>query len=286
MRDYVGTLSRFYSRTYAGLLKVQFDTEQLASRLEKIAAAFEAGEEVRVDFATDKRMAEALELYRKGPAQHERLGQVLTHASDREIRNVLDFGCRDGATLRVLARSLYRANLVGVDPLVRSTVSEFLNGTWINLVRDVHEATDLAKTYDLILALFTLHHLPRAEFDPSARSLAKLLSRSGLLFVLEDEPRFEGTCQSAFDEEFRRLTLSDRLLLLRVNDYWSNVIIYGQSAIDQHHNFEPAAEWEVLFQSAGLVLVGRRTYGFNVRRLHGVPASELIFASAAAIRRQ
>lgn len=131
-----------------------------------------------------------------------RLGTAIASRFDREVA-ILDLGCGDARPILPLLLGTPVARYVGVDEsdVALDLASERLNETGIpfNLVNgDLRTAPALLDgPFDVIVASFSLHHLPDpAEKRSVFAACAPLLAADGLLalidvFCAETEPREE-----------------------------------------------------------------------------------------------
>jgi len=111
---------------------------------------------------------------------------------------VVDLGCGEGQVARALAAR--GAKVAGYDPFIASFVGEGKGG-WtaegeghFRLALAGAEATPEADhCADLVLFVYSLHHVPQAKLEAALREARRLLKPTGRLCVVE--PMAEGSAQ-------------------------------------------------------------------------------------------
>lgn len=108
-------------------------------------------------------------------------------------RRVLDLGCGRGAASRQIAG--YGADVIGIDPdpteIEMAIAAARATESPVRFIAGVIGDVGLADaSFDLVVMLKSLHHVPVAQMDDILRVIAEKLVPGGLLFV--SEPVFAG----------------------------------------------------------------------------------------------
>ena len=97
---------------------------------------------------------------------------------------VIDIGCGEGQMTRALAA--LGAQVTGYDPFIAGTEPTAHGAGSFRLVKAAADAIpEPDATADLVLFIFSLHHVPRAKLDGALREARRLLRPSGRLYVAE-----------------------------------------------------------------------------------------------------
>lgn len=278
-------LAEFYAHTYSRLLDIDLAEWELSRPLATIAHALRNSSARRpLDVPKLTRIQDIrcrADRYRRSAGLVQRLRAVREVAGrlwmlrDADLR-LIDLGADDGALLDLVLGRGWKRLLVGVDPAVASMRSWTREHGVAHLVRTLQDAAAIAERFGMALTSFSLHHIEPEALTPTLRRLWRLLQPAGALLVVEDDPDVAAHASSAFDRRYARLSPGGRELVLRVNDYWANVVIYGRHHGDQVHGFRTLAGWLALLRFCGFTEVGHRRAGFNPDRLHGVPSCGLL----------
>lgn len=281
----VALLADFYAQTYCRLLGIDLAERELTRPLAAIADALRSSSasrpldvpgltqlhEIRRRAGRYRSSASLIQRLRAIRSLTGRLGML----RDADLR-LIDLGADDGALVDLILGRGWKRLLVGVDPAVMSTRSWAREDGAAYLVRTLHEAGDIAGHFGLALTSFSLHHIQPGLLIPTLRQLSGLLRPGGALLVLEDDPEAPEDASRGFDRRYACLSPYGRELLLRVNDYWANVVIYRRHYGDQVHGFRTVAGWLELLRHCRFTQVVHRRMGFNHGRLHGVPSCALL----------
>jgi ubiquinone/menaquinone biosynthesis C-methylase UbiE len=105
---------------------------------------------------------------------------------------IVDVGCGEGHLTRALAAR--GARVTGCDPFISETGRTAHKSGSYRLVKASADALPMADaTADLLLFVFSLHHVPAAKLDPALAEARRVLRSSGRLYVAE--PMAEGPHQ-------------------------------------------------------------------------------------------
>ena len=125
----------------------------------------------------------------------EHLGRVtqlealLAACGAAEGRRIVDIGCGEGGLARALAER--GAEVTGIDPFIDGADWTGLGRGRVRLLRRGGEALPFQDaSTDLVLFVFSLHHLPRPAQSASLAEARRVLRDGGLLYVAE--PLAEG----------------------------------------------------------------------------------------------
>jgi ubiquinone/menaquinone biosynthesis C-methylase UbiE len=106
--------------------------------------------------------------------------------------DVVDVGCGEGHLTRALAA--LGARVTGCDPFVAETGwTAHSDGSYRALKASADALPMADGSADLVLFVFSLHHVPAAKLDPALAEARRVLRRSGRLYVAE--PMAEGPHQ-------------------------------------------------------------------------------------------
>ena len=126
--------------------------------------------------------------------------------------DIIDVGCGEGHLTRALAAR--GARVTGCDPFISETGwTEHGSGSYrlVKTSADALPAPDASA--DLVLFIFSLHHVPAAKLDAALAEARRVLRRSGRLYVAE--PLAQGPHQYIMelfhDETFVRKAAADAL---------------------------------------------------------------------------
>lgn len=292
MSEVTSLLATFYEQTYADLLGVHGVAKALHGTLAEIATAVDREciafrLEIPRGLPIDALQRRA-DRYRREAGLFERLrafqtlGDHLRWLHD-SVSSLVDLGADDGAMLAAMLGRGWKRLFVGVDPRAM-THQQWGNGNGsAHLVRSLEEAMAINRCYGAAWVAFTLHHIQPAALRRTLLGLSRLLASDGRLFLLEDNPDPPAHAPLEIDHRYASLSERGRALVLRVNDYWSNVIVYGRGHDDQVHGFQAASGWIGLLESCGFHYLTSHETGFNLRRLHGVPSSAIVASRIVTI---
>jgi ubiquinone/menaquinone biosynthesis C-methylase UbiE len=177
------------------------------------------------------------------PGEEPQLLEELVQVHDRDV---LDVGCGEGGLARRLARK--GARVTGIDPLPSalenarakelSPGSESSPGS-LRYVQGAAEALPFAAaSFDLVIFLNSLHHVPAEAMDEALSEAARVLRPEGTLYVqeplaegpffelllmVEDETEVRAAAQHALDRasaaRFAQLARRDALIALLLADF-------------------------------------------------------------------
>jgi SAM-dependent methyltransferase len=116
--------------------------------------------------------------------------------SGATVRSVLDFGCGVGRSLPFLQRAFPGARVYGFDPSSESVTAAQQRAPDSIVVDDLDEIA--SESFDCILVANVMHHVPIAARPGELVRCARLLGRSGSLFVFEHNP-FNPVTRLVFD---------------------------------------------------------------------------------------
>ena len=141
------------------------------------------------------------------------LDALLETAGQVSGLDVVDVGCGEGHLTRALAA--LGARVTGCDPFMPETGWTAHKGGSYRLVKASADALPMADaTADLVLFVFSLHHVPAAKLDAAIAEARRVLRPSGRLYVAD--PVAEGPHQYVMelfhDETAVRRVAADALL--------------------------------------------------------------------------
>jgi ubiquinone/menaquinone biosynthesis C-methylase UbiE len=101
---------------------------------------------------------------------------------------VIDLGCGEGQLARALAK--LGAQVIGYDPFIAETAPTALGAGSFRLGKAAADAIpEPDHAADLVLFIFSLHHVPGAKLEGALNEARRLLRPSGRLYVAEPLPR-------------------------------------------------------------------------------------------------
>jgi 2-polyprenyl-3-methyl-5-hydroxy-6-metoxy-1,4-benzoquinol methylase len=148
-------------------------------------------QQVREDF---DRIAE---LMAREPEAREPYSNYLLRHLPSDCEHVLEIGCGLGAFAREVARRARRVTAMDLSPQMIN-VARARSASYTNLefvLADFLQADLPGESYDCVVTLATLHHLPLAE---SLKRIKSLLRPGGVL-ILHDMSAASGLIDRAFD---------------------------------------------------------------------------------------
>jgi hypothetical protein len=278
-------LASYYAQSYRRLLGVDLAERDLIAALEAIACAFRGSaapealeipsvpgmHELRRRAHRHRCSVAPIQRLRAFRGVEGRLGML----RDADLR-LAEVGSDDGVLLDLIFGQGRKRLLVGIDPVVKTTRSWARDHGRAHLVRTLEEAHAITQHVGMAWSSFTLHHVQAGLLTKLLNQLADLLWPGGLLFVLEDDPGAPDGTPTPFDRQSAQLSPGERQLMLSVNDYWANVVVYGRGHDDQVHGFRDAPGWIQLLHRCGFSGERYQRLGFNLRRLHGVPSCAIL----------
>jgi ubiquinone/menaquinone biosynthesis C-methylase UbiE len=156
---------------------------------------------------TDRHDAAAEDL---GGATH--LDALLAACGPVEGRRVVDIGCGEGGLARALAER--GAEVTGIDPFIDGADWTEIGQGRFRLLRTGGEALPFPdSSIDLVLFVFSLHHLPGPAQSAALAETRRVLRDGGLLYVAEPlaEGPFHEAVSSFHDETDVRADAAARL---------------------------------------------------------------------------
>jgi ubiquinone/menaquinone biosynthesis C-methylase UbiE len=116
------------------------------------------------------------------------LDALLATIGPVEGLRVIDIGCGEGELSRALAK--LGAHVTGYDPFITGTERAAHGAGSFRLVQASADAIpEPDETADLVLFVFSLHHVPAAKLQGALAEARRLLRPSGRLYVAEPLPR-------------------------------------------------------------------------------------------------
>lgn len=126
--------------------------------------------------------------------------------------DILDIGCGEAALSRALA--VEGAEVIGIDPMMPPEPRQATQGGGFTLLAQSAGAVALPDaSADLVLFIFSLHHIPEDVLPQALAEVARLLRPSGRLYVAEPLP--EGPSHyvtAAFHDETAVRAMAQRML--------------------------------------------------------------------------
>jgi SAM-dependent methyltransferase len=196
---------------------------------------------------------------------------------------MIDFGCGSGHIIRYLAKrisSLRGAWGIDTDISALPHWEQNSDDPPTNSWRTRLEELETDQSYDLAIAIHSLHHLASEEQVRVLSQLFSLLRPGGLLYLYEDSwssaNRFSRSTLPELDYAFSMLEDEDKKRIFQLNEHRSNIWTYGRLFPITRLSYRSLEGWSALLVPIGLEIVKSGTTGFDSRRLHGVPAAWLI----------
>ncbi len=124
-----------------------------------------------------------------------RVAHVRFMLAARTIRRVLDFGCGDGATCRLLAAAFPGAEVVGTDISMRSVErARARNSSSSVRFLSAQELPGLSRSpADLVYSNGVFHHIEPGERRATVATILGILAPEGVLALWENNPWNPGT---------------------------------------------------------------------------------------------
>ena len=121
-----------------------------------------------------------------GPVSH--LDALLATVGPVEGLRILDIGCGEGALTRALAKR--GARVTGYDPFITETgLAVEGTGSWRLARAPADSIPEPDHEADLVLFVFSLHHVPREKLRGAMAEARRVLRPSGRLYVAEPLPQ-------------------------------------------------------------------------------------------------
>ncbi len=137
------------------------------------------------------------------------------HASDLQVRRILDYGCGTGETSMLLAEALDAETVIGVDAsqLTIREARRRCRGSTVRFVtvEDACSEELFQSRFDVVYTACVFHHIDPAEWLVTAKRLHESLRPGGMLAFFEHNPWNPGTRLVVSRVEFDR----DAVLLSR-----------------------------------------------------------------------
>jgi ubiquinone/menaquinone biosynthesis C-methylase UbiE len=112
------------------------------------------------------------------------LDALLTTVGPVQGARVIDIGCGEGQMTRALANQ--GAQVTGYDPFIAETAPAELGAGSFRLAKAAADAIpESDHAADLVLFVFSLHHVPAAKLEGALAEARRLLRPSGRLYVAE-----------------------------------------------------------------------------------------------------
>jgi ubiquinone/menaquinone biosynthesis C-methylase UbiE len=116
------------------------------------------------------------------------LDALLATVGKVEGLRVIDIGCGEGHMARALAK--LGADVTGYDPFIEGTEPVTHGAGRFRLVRASADAIpEPDQSADLVLFIFSLHHVPAAKLQSALAEARRILRPSGRLYVAEPLPQ-------------------------------------------------------------------------------------------------
>jgi len=145
-------------------------------------------------------MTESMQLWDPRGARVCEPKDVYTEVLTLKEAHILDLGCGNGDVSRAIAKAIKSATVVGleVDTVQheKNVAAEQLENLEFKL-GGAERIPEADETFDIVLMMKSLHHVPVAEMGNALREARRVLRTDGLAFILE--PVFGG----AFNEILR-----------------------------------------------------------------------------------
>ncbi len=140
------------------------------------------------------------------------LDALLATVGSVEGRHIIDIGCGEGALTRALAK--LGARVTGYDPFIAATpLTAHGSGSYRLVPAAADAIPEPDHAADLVLFVFSLHHVPAAKLSGALAEARRLLRPTGRLYVAE--PLAEGPHQYVMelfhDETAVRQTAAEAL---------------------------------------------------------------------------
>ena len=111
------------------------------------------------------------------------ISYLLDRLSRVKVNSVIDVGCGDGRVLNEVAKHYSSASLVGVDSSQRAiNFAKAFNPELDFRVTDIVKEP-LHETFDVVLLVEVLEHIPPEAAEPFLRALSKLMHDDSVLFL-------------------------------------------------------------------------------------------------------
>jgi len=123
-----------------------------------------------------------------------RIDALIAVLSDMKDAYVIDVGCGDGAVARALAAR--GARVSGYDAFIGDDHQDWAAegpGAWRLRRGRADSIPEPDGCADVVVYMYSLHHVPKAELEKALRTASRLLKPSGRLCVIEPVP--EGAMQ-------------------------------------------------------------------------------------------
>src|SRR5262249_58029529 len=112
------------------------------------------------------------------------LDALLATVGAVEGLRVIDIGCGEGHMARALAK--LGADVTGYDPFIEETESSVHGAGRFRLVKASADAIpEPDQSADLVLFIFSLHHVPGTKLQGALAEARRILRPSGRLYVAE-----------------------------------------------------------------------------------------------------
>ncbi|MCD6067452.1 MAG: methyltransferase family protein [Bacteroidetes bacterium] len=135
----------------------------------------------------------------------------------RQAKNCLEIGCGNGGVTRLIAKSM-SGNILGID--ISEKTVEAAKENLVGYKNVKLQAVDLLhldtkETYDFIVLLDVLEHIPFEQHNELFKKMSALLSNDGIIFINIPEPTFNEWCSKTSPDKQQIIDLavhSDRLI--------------------------------------------------------------------------
>lgn len=221
-----------------------------------------------------------LDNYRKKISQHAKLQPLIDYLQSQKIDFIFDVGCGYGWGIHFIKKNLTgisnKTKIIAIDTLIdKIKISDSPNLLKTNSIKNLPKQNNI----DVIIFIHSLHHMDYDEQFECLDWAKNNLKKSGVIYIVEDSWHEKTIAVNQIDKTFINLDDKQKKEIFYKNEYWANSWFNSSDADVENVFYRKGSEWEKLFLDIGFLNVQSQYYGFNFRRLHGVPQANYIITA-------